>query len=87
MYEFEKEVILFLTIEELESQSFDEFRNENDLKINGLDISEGTASIYVDKDKITIPFILELEDVLDSRTTLSSSFLGSSETIRSLGLD
>ena len=87
MYQFEDEIILFLDMKELESEEFQDFKERNNLTVNDLDRFEETASIYVDKDKITIPFILELEDVLDSRITMCSRFLGSSDTIKSLGLN
>lgn len=85
MYQFEDEVILFLAREEFKTGELQDFIERNDLIIGNF--NEGVTSIYIKGEDITIPFIIELEDVLDSRITMCSRFLGSSDTIKSLGLD
>ena len=85
MYQFEDEVILFLDSEEFKTGELQDFIERNDLILGVFD--EGVTSVYRKGEDITIPFILELEDVLDSGITLCSRYLGSSDTIKSLGLD
>lgn len=83
--EFELDTILFLDFKELEFVK--QFMDNYDLAIGSTDTEECIYSVYIDPVKITIEFILELEDALDSRITLCNRYLGSSDTIRSIGLD
>lgn len=85
MYQFEDEVILFLDIKEFELEEFQDFKERNNLTIGSFN-NEDVTSIYIKGEDITISFILELEDILDSRITIGSRFFGSSDTIKSLGL-
>lgn len=83
---FEDKVNLFVSVEELNSTEVKEFMQRNKIPIN-LDIDEGIVSIYLNGADITISFILELEDVLNSRITLCSRYIGSSKIIESIGLN
>ena len=68
MYKFEEYVVLFLDIKEFKVGKV----NEDFIKRNNLivgDLNEGIVTIYIKGEEITIPFILELEDILDSRIT------------------
>lgn len=85
MYRFEDVVTLFLDRDEFKSGKLQEFIERTDLIIGNF--NEGVASIYMKGEDITISFILELEDILDNTITICSRFLGSSDTIKSLGLD
>lgn len=98
-YEFEDLVILFLSFEEATksydgctltfTDSMSDFIEEYNLRHSSrsLDFGERIISIYVKGKDITVDFILELEDVLDSPITLTNRYIGSSETMHSLGLD
>lgn len=84
---FENGATLFLSLEECKLQDLKEFRKRYNIKIKSVNKSEGIAIAHIDASIVTIPFLLELEDALDSRIVLSSRFLGSSKAIKSLGLD
>ena len=83
--EFELDTILFLDFKELEL--VEQFMENYDLAIGSTDTGESIYSVYIDPVKITIEFILELEEALDSRITLCHRYLGSADTIQSLGLN
>ena len=83
---FEERVILFLDIEELTTQ-MKEFLVERGIFFSEEDMNEDVLSIYLAGKYIRISDLLDLEDVLDKRLTICSRFIGSAETIRSLGLD
>ena len=84
--EFEKRVTLFLDIEELTTK-VKEFLIERGIFFREEDMSEDVLSIYLTGRYIRISDLLGLEDVLDKRLTICSRYIGSAETIRSLGLD
>ena len=84
--EFEKRVTLFLDIEELTTK-VKEFLIERGIFFWEEDMSEDVLSIYLTGRYIRISDLLGLEDVLDKRLTICSRYIGSAETIRSLGLD
>lgn len=89
MYGFENEIILFLDDKEYESyQMFDWLQSNKNMVINERkDKSEGGVSVNLKGGLVTIEHVLELEDILDASIVVTSRFLGSSDTIRSLGLD
>lgn len=89
MYEFENEIILFLDDKEYENDQMVDFLSLNrHMVINTRkDKSEGGVSVDLRGNLVTISHILELEDILDASIVVTGRFLGSSDTIRSLGLD
>lgn len=89
MHGFENEIILFLDDKEYENDQMVDFLSlHKDMVINGRkDKSEGVVSVDLRGRLVTIEHILELEDILDASIVITSGFLGSSDTIRSLGLD
>ena len=76
---------LYIDIFEYETEEFRDFMKRRNLKPGIFD--EDLLTIYLDKEDLDIEFIFELEDVLDKRIIVSSIYLGSAETIQSLGLD
>lgn len=86
MMEFEEKVILFLNRDEASRIGFKEYMKRKNLSLDVIDSSE-IDQIHLVGRYITLSDILELEDILDSRITVCSRYIGSAETIRSLGLD
>ena len=78
---------LYIDIFEYETEGFRDFMKRRNLKPDIFDEDEDLLTIYLNKEDLDIEFIFELEDVLDKRIIVSSIYLGSVETIQSLGLD
>ena len=78
---------LYIDIFEYETEGFRDFMKRRNLKPDIFDEDEDLLTIYLNKEDIDIECIFELEDVLDKRIIVSSIYLGSVETIQSLGLD
>lgn len=89
MHGFENEIILFLDDKEYENDQMADFLSlHKDMVINERkDKSEGGVSIDLKGRLVTIEHVLELEDILDASIVVTARFLGSSDTIRRLGLD
>lgn len=86
-YTDEDTITLYISNNELllNAEEIEEFLKVNK-PINSYD-SEGVASFSFKGKDITIDFLIEIEDVLDERLIFCSRYLGSVETIKSLGLD
>lgn len=84
--EFEKKVTLFLATEELTTEVKQFLRSYN-IDMIELNKTEGIVSIQMIGRYIRLSFIFELEDALDKRITICTRYIGSAETIKSLGLD
>lgn len=82
--EFEEKVTLFL-----DKFEFNGYKRRKDLILDVIDNDSDSeiVKIHLAGRNITIGDILELEDILDGRITVCSKYIGSAETIRSLGLD
>ena len=85
--EFDNKVILFLDVAEASKFEFKIYMKERGLEFDVINRNENIAQIHLVGKYINIEDILELEDVLDKRLTICSKYIGSAETIRSLGLD
>lgn len=83
---FEEKVTLFLDAKEITTE-VKRFLERYSIYITKSNKNEGIISFYLTGRYIGLDFILELEDVLNRRITLCSRYIGSAETIKSLGLD
>lgn len=81
---FKNKVTLFVSKEESESDKFRNYIKENRFIFD--DINNITQIDLIGR-YLTLTDILELENVLNSRITVCSKYIGSTKTIRDLGLD
>lgn len=84
---FDDKVILYLDRGECACLEFQNYMKENNLKLDVIDSSKDIAQIHLAGKYISIRDVLELEEILDSRIVVCSRYIGTVETIRSLGLD
>ncbi|WP_195972430.1 hypothetical protein [Clostridium thermobutyricum] len=84
---FEKRITLFLDEEEYKNECLKKWLKENFNNIKeDIDSSERLVSIRLDGNDLALDILLELEDILNSPITVCTRYLGSSNTIKSIGL-
>lgn len=86
MYDFDEVITLFISDEELNNKELKEFFKRRKITIDEKKLNEGVLEICVIGGIIDINFILELEYILDKTISLTYRYMGSAETVKSLGL-
>lgn len=86
---FENEYVIFFDYDEYDTLACNNFMRLYDMAIIKVefDKDEKTVSVIIGNEVIDQEFFIDLMEAVDSPITITDRYAGSSETIKSLGLD
>ena len=86
---FDNEYIIFFDYDEFGTLAYNNFMRLYDIAIIKVeyDEDEKTVSVIIDNEIINQEFFIDLMEAVDSPLIVTDRYSGSTETIKSLGLD
>ena len=86
---FDGEYIIFFDYNEFDTLACKHFMNFYTTDIIEVEFDEGekTVSVIINNEVINQEFLIDLMEAVDSPLIITDRYVGSSDTIRSLGLD
>ena len=86
---FEGEYIIFFDYDEFDTLACNNFMRLYEIPIIKVEFDEDekTVSVIIGNETIDQEFFIDLMEAVDSPITITDKYAGSSDTIRSLGLD